>query len=146
MGDDATTSGEQAERRSRRPYVRPAELEALQIDLADATAHLHQRIDDEMEGLRSSLSASIRDEVDRVDELIAGVGGRLDVFMAKLGQLDSILLRAGELAGQLDVRISEAVELSAQPRAAERSFARLTASLEARIAALEALASNSPAT
>ncbi len=113
------------------------DLELLRTATTEQDQHLHQRIDDEIEGVRGEFASSIRDEVARLDALIVALSERVDHFIAEAG-------RANALADQLDVRLQEVADLAEQPRAAERADARRFAALEARLDSLEANESKTP--
>ncbi len=106
------------------------DLDLLRKETTEQDQHLHQRLDNEIAGIREEFAASIRDEVARLDDLIVGLAERVDAFLAEAG-------RANALADQLDVRLSEAADLREQPRAAERMEARRLADLEERLRLLE---------
>jgi len=117
--------------RLRRALALPVELTTLRNQLDVQVAHLHKRIDDETAGTRQAVFESLRDELDRIDAVVTRIGGLVD-------QASAAAAEATQAADLVEVRLAEAAELAAQPRAAARLEARRIAELEARLAELEA--------
>ena len=110
--------------------ARAFRLVVTRSSLEEQLALVNSRIDDEIRGLDQRTAMSIHDEVERLEDLIRELFLRIDTFMAEVGRID-------EMAGALEVRLAEVVELRGQERSAERLDARRFAELEERLRSLE---------
>jgi len=115
--------GDQPRARTPRLIVSPSALD-------DQVRRLNVRIDDEIRGLEQRTTASLLDEVARLEELVRALYLRIDTFIAEFGRVD-------QLIDTLEIRLAEAVELAGQRRSAERLEARRSDALEARVTDLE---------
>ena len=110
--------------------ARAFRLVVTRSSLEEQLALVNSRIDDEIRGLDQRTAMSIHDEVERLEDLIRELFLRIDTFMAEVGRID-------EMAGALEGRLAEVVELRGQERSAERLDARRFAELEERLRSLE---------